>query len=51
MKLPSVPWKKNAAIGGGVRIRSVNNTSMSLACMVRQTMLLMKSISNNMYKR
>ncbi len=33
MKLPNVPWKKKAAIGGVVRIRSVNNTPIPPVCM------------------
>ncbi|WDK27188.1 hypothetical protein JH274_07955 [Xanthomonas campestris pv. incanae] len=47
MKLPSVPWKKNAAIGGVVRIRSVNNTPIPPVCIAWLVMPFVKSVSNN----
>ncbi|KHL51402.1 hypothetical protein OZ13_20385 [Xanthomonas cannabis pv. cannabis] len=48
MKLPKVPWKKNAAIGGVVRIRSVNNTPIPPVCMAGLVMPFVKSLSSTM---
>ncbi len=46
MKLPKVPWKKNAAIGGVVRIRSVNNTPIPPVCIAWLVMPFVKSVCN-----